>query len=386
MKNKRYWFLLLLMGTTMVFSGCWNYVEIDKLAIVAGMAVDKNPSGQYLLTIEIIDLLEGDKEYKVNAKTLEANGETLFDAIRNAIKISGNKLYWGHTEVVVISQEVAEEGIVDIVDWLDRDAEPRLNVDLLVSKGKTARELYNSQIITSEVHSYEVNSMLDSQKSLSKASRIQVYQFINALAGDGISPVLPVVRLTKNGNNQAVEMSGTAVFKGDKLIGFLEDNETKYFMFIRNKISGGLQVVNEASEKDHANIALEILGNKTKVKPVYSNGRLTMEVEFKTRVALAENSTRENYTKENDIRMLEKTAEDLVEENTKNVIKRVQEEYDVDIFGFGSIVKEEMPSLWKKIHSDWDTMFKHLDVKVKSTVEIENSALLSKPVKVGDNR
>ena len=37
-----------------LLSGCWNY-RIDKLAIVSGLAIDKNAQGDQFLQTEIID-------------------------------------------------------------------------------------------------------------------------------------------------------------------------------------------------------------------------------------------------------------------------------------------------------------------------------------------
>jgi hypothetical protein len=42
---------ILLMSTV----GCWNYIEIEDMSIVAGVAIDKGPSdGKLLVTTEIV--------------------------------------------------------------------------------------------------------------------------------------------------------------------------------------------------------------------------------------------------------------------------------------------------------------------------------------------
>jgi hypothetical protein len=43
-----------------------------------------------------------------------------------------------------------------------------------------------------------------------------------------------------------------------------------------------------------------------------------------------------------------------------------------------------MPSLWKEKEKEWDAIFKDLEVSVNSNIEIANSGLLSKPIKIGD--
>ncbi|WP_446692492.1 Ger(x)C family spore germination protein, partial [Ruminiclostridium cellobioparum] len=143
---------LLVITVLSVFSiGCWDYREINQMSIVSGAAVDKTPDGKYKLSIEIIDLKSGGKEAHVHSKKLECYGESLFDAIRNSIKISSQMLYWGHTEIIIISKDVAKEGILPIIDLFSRDAEPRLSIDILISNEDTAEKILDSQSISTEI-------------------------------------------------------------------------------------------------------------------------------------------------------------------------------------------------------------------------------------------
>lgn len=384
MRKRVFFLIILLVINAAMLTGCWNYSEVDKFSIVAGVAVDKSEEGKYMLTIEIVDLHEGGRDAKIKSKLLETYGDTVFDAVRNAIKITAQKLYWGHAEIVILSREAAREGIVEIIDWLDRDAEPRLTIDILVSKEKTAKEILDSQSITTEIRSFEINKMLDTQRSLSKTFKVEVYEFIKALSDEGVSAVLPCVHLTENVGKKTSELSGTAVFKEDKLVGFLDDDETKYLRFITDKIKGGLLVLKEKPESGHANMTLEIFENKTKVKPAYANGKVSINIEIKTETALDEHGAKENFIDENRSLVLERDAEELLRVNIKNLIRKVQKDFNADIFGFGSTVRADMPPLWKEIGPDWDKIYKDLDVYVNATVEVQNSGLLSKPVKVGD--
>lgn len=365
-------------------TGCWNYREIEKLSIVAGAAIDKEDD-QYLMTVEIANLTGG-KEAKVESKKVEAKGDTVFDAARNVIKISGKKLYWSHVKVVIFSQEIAREGIIQAIDWFNRDAETRMSTNMLISKEKTAKELLEQQSITAEIRSFEIYDMLTSQKSLAKAPRIAIYEFINALAAQGKSAVLPAVGITGNEGQRTSELSGTAVFKEDRLIDFLDGEDTKYFLFIINKVRGGLLIHKVRTESSHTNITLEIFSDltNTKIKPIYSNGKLTMKLDVYVTVSIGEIGGFENYINEPGRAKLKKDVEELLKDNIKRVIKKVQNDYGSDIFGFGSIVKDDMPYVWKDIEKDWEKIYEDLDVDVNVDVNITNSALVVKPVKKGD--
>ncbi|AEY67892.1 Ger(x)C family spore germination protein [Clostridium sp. BNL1100] len=375
---KRLFCALLMLNVLGIFcTGCWNYREINNMSIVSGAAIDKTSDGKYKLSIEIIDLKTGGVEAKVHSKKLECYGASIVDAVRNAISFNANKLYWGHTEILIISKDVAKEGIVQILDVFSRDPEFRLTIDILVSKENTAEEILDSQSITTEVRSYELNKMLDLEKELEKSPKVEIYEFINSLGESGISPVMPVVGLTENSGQETSQLLGTAVFNKDKLEYMFDQEDTKYFLFVMNKIKGGLFVVNDSD------ITLKIIRNKTKLKPVYTNGKLHFEINIKTKVSISEI----DFTKFQNVKDIDKIqieAQKTLQSRVKNVIKAVQNEYGIDIFGFGRSVRQDIPELWKKINPDWDTIFKNVPVNVNVDVKISNSGLLSKKIMIGD--
>ena len=383
MKRKFVLFLLLVVYEVSL-TGCWNYREINRLSIVSGLAVDKASDGSYLLSVEIVNIEEGGREVKIKPKILETKGKTIQDAIRNALKITSPRLYFGHMETVVISETVAREGIYDIVDFLSRDIEPRMNIDLLVSAEKTAGAILHSQSVTTQIRSYELDRMLRDQKDASKILRVQVYEFINNMAGEGISPVLPCVKGIANEGMETSELSETAIFKGDKLLGFTGDEETKYILYVQDKVKGGLLDLENVANIRDAKTSLDIFSSKTKIQPVYENGKFKMIINTDTKTRINEQATNFNFTSTEGIALLEKEAGKQLETGIKNTIRELQKDYNSDIFGFGATIKRNMPDLWKKVEKDWPTLYKDLEVSVHSTVRIKNTGLISKPAKLKD--
>jgi spore germination protein KC len=116
MKYRKWLLLTIVILLNGIFiSGCWNYREVEKLAIVAGVAIDKGENNPYKITFEILQV-SGGKEAKTVSKIISMEGRTIFDAVRNAISLSGKKLYWSHTKIVVISKDIARNGILRVVD------------------------------------------------------------------------------------------------------------------------------------------------------------------------------------------------------------------------------------------------------------------------------
>ena len=144
---------LLIFINALFITSCWDYREIDKLAVVAGVAVDKGTTGQYEVTAEIVQI-SGGKDTKTMSNTITMEGRTMFDAVRNGISLSGKKLYWSHTKVIILSKEIASEGVMKVIDWFNRDAETRPDFHVLISEGASAKEIFSGQGATEEIKSF----------------------------------------------------------------------------------------------------------------------------------------------------------------------------------------------------------------------------------------
>lgn len=376
---------VLILANALFLSGCWNYREIDRLRVVAGLAIDKNEAGdQYLLTVETVDI-QGDGRYKLIPNTITVAGTTLFDAKKKLDSISGKELYYAHARVAVLSQAVAEEGVVKAIDWLARNAELREDIEVLVSQGETAKEIVEAGSKTEQIISFELEKVLKNQKDIANAPEKELWKLISDLGGGGISAVLPAVALMEVSNSRTLPaVMGTAVLKKDKLVGFLDEDDTKSLLLIRDKVKGGSLVQNGDGPNAGAKVSLKIFDNVTELTPVVRDGQVEMTIDLKTMVAIDEIEGTENYIDEPGRLRLKQSAEEEMRKRIENVIKEVQTKYNSDIFAFGAIVKADLPGVWKEIGTMWDSKFRDVKVSVHPEVIIKNSSTFSKPLRIGD--
>lgn len=373
--------ILLILIFTVNLTGCWNYREIESMSIVAGVAIDKSQtSKQYEMTAEIIDIESG-KDSKSVPRYITLTGDSIFDIARNMIAISDRKLYWSHAKCIIVSTSLAREGLGDIIDWFIRDAETRSDMYLLVSTEKTAKEIITASPTSGKIMSLELANQLRNQKLASRAPILDLWDFADSLIQQGKSAIVPRVFLNRQSGIPTPSIDGIAVFKKDALIGIIEGSETKYLLFALNKIKGGLLLVYTENQKP---LTLEIFQSKTKIKPVLKGNSLNINITTETVVALAEDQPLLQFFKDEQRKEIEKNASLVLQNSIYNSIKKVQEEYGSDIFGFGAKVQEDMPKTWKKLSTSWSDKFKDVPVSVTSKIKIKNSATTSKPLEIGD--
>ncbi len=372
---------IVILINSILFTSCWNYREVDSMAIVSGAAIDIGEHARYKLTVEIVKL-SGGSDVKAESKLISSEGDTMFDCVRNAIAVSGRKLYWSHNKFLIVSKELAQKGVLDMIDWFIRDAETRGDIHILVSTENTAEEIFNGDEITQAIKSFSINDVVKNEEDLSKAPKTEMWEFANNMAGVGISASAPTIRLKETDKGKIPSVGGMAVFKGDKLIGFLSEEETKDVLFIQNNIKGGLiGLIIKQNEKEIP-VALEIFKSKTRVKPIIKKDNIKFNIYIEITVSLSELGASINLIDENGRQELIKIAETTLKKRTENTVRKIQKELGVDILGFGEKIYEDNNKAWKKVENNWYGNFKNVQVNVTAKIHIKNTSMLSKPLEV----
>ncbi len=376
-------FSLLIFLHPIMFTGCWNYREIDQMAVVAGVAIDKGTNEKFSITLETVEVgMDKVTEHKSIIATIE--GKTIFDAARHEISILGKKVYWSHAKVVIISREIAEEGIVQVLDWFNRDAETRGDIHILVSKEKTAKEILTTRGLTKEATSLLLDDILTNEKSISNAPHVETWKLTNILTKKGVGTIAAAVDLKQVGEEKRPHLMGTAIFKEQKLLGFIDGDETKDMLFVQNELKGGVLAVEDNINNSDLSVSLEIFKSRTRLEPVIKSGEIEMNVKVDTTVAIDEISGTQDVIEDDNRKKLEESAEKMLKNRIEKIIKKVQTDYGVDIFGFGAKLRENKPRVWNAIEDNWADTFKTLKVNVETKVHIKNSAMLSKSLEIGE--
>jgi Spore germination B3/ GerAC like, C-terminal. len=177
----------------------------------------------------------------------------------------------------------------------------------------------------------------------------------------GIDPVLTSIEVVgdqKEGENPRnvsrisadtfIRTNGLAVFRKDRLIGYLNEEESIGYNYIRDRVRSTVTSIPCESE---GRIAFENVHSKTKVKSKLLDGEPVIEVKMNSQVNLGEVLCKYPTSVPANIKKLERSLEKHRIELMESAVKRARE-YRVDIFGFGHVFYHEHPGYWKKIQKD----------------------------------
>lgn len=382
MKFYRLSALFLIFVIALTTSGCWDYTEMNNLSIVAGIAIDKDKgNGGYNIAVELINIEAGDGQSKITPKILKCNGPTIFDAVRGLVKKTGRKLYWAHAKVVIFGEEAAREGIAPALDWIVRDAEVRSEMYILLSREKTAAEMLEFNTTLEELISFQIATTMQVGKSVEHFYKEDIWHFINDLASPGVSDIIPSVERAKLEKDKLINITGSGVFKKDKLIGWISGEETKNILFVKDEIKNGTFTL-ENVQGTKNNVTFELEATKTNVVPSYRDNRFVFDVYIKPSGVIAEINGDKDFIEEKNRDRLKKYTDKAMEKRIKTTTDRIQNEFGSDVLGFADIVERKMPSMWKKVNKNWQEEFQRAQINIHFDFEITGSATVIEPIKV----
>jgi spore germination protein KC len=271
-----------------------------------------------------------------------------------------------------------------VLEWYNRDSETREDVHVLISKEAHAKDILKGQPTTENILSFTLDEILNNEVSLSKAPIMDVLSFDIESNEKGTVPILPAVSLVDINEKKAPQIMGTAIIKNDKLVGYLDGEETKDLILIRDEMKGGVLTEEIKEGNQTTSVSLEIFDSKTKVTPLSEGKEIGINLDIELTVAIDEMSGQGDFLNETGLMTLQQNTQSMLLEQIVALIKKVQSEYDADIFRFGATLWEDNAQAFKNVGDRWDEVFKNLKVNLSVKVIIKNSAVFAKPVRKGE--
>lgn len=369
--------LLLLTFAT----GCWNRRELNTLAIQLGTGIDKI-GDQYQIAVQVVDPSEvaaAKSAATVRSPVVmyKATASSLFEAYRTLTVSSPRKIYGSHIRVLIIGESLARTGIDKVLDLLSRDPELRTDYYIMIARGTSAENVLKILTPLEKIPANKLFASLDtSSKAWAPTTAFTLDQLISQMVVEGQHPVLTGVVIKgdpKPGESQAnvkqiepsayLKLSGLAVFKGARLVGWLNRDESKGYNILMDNIKS---TAANLTCPDGGTIVLEILRSKTKVKGEVANDEPAIHVQMKSEANIAEVNCKIDLSDPMTIHNLEIQAAQKSIELMENSVKVMQTRYNSDIFGFGQVIYRSNPKYWSKKSGDWDSLFRQLQVKYKA--------------------
>ncbi|MGO4887986.1 Ger(x)C family spore germination protein [Anaerobacillus sp. MEB173] len=385
--------LQVLLCILFILSGCVGSEEVNELALVMAVGIDFDKENELVeVTAQIVR--PGSAREQTGASTGEpiytatAEGETIFEAIRNLGRYSSRRVFWAHTVVVVLNEESARKGVNDVIDFFSRNNELRMNTWVVVTSEKASNLVATNtglEIIPAE----SLEKLFRYSTRIAEAPKTDMLLLASSFISEDYHPILARVEMKSRGISAEnpgeygatpqVELSGTAVFEDDKMVGWLNPEESRGLLWFVEKIDDAI-VPLACPEQPKKSVSLEMRENQFKLTPHFEDGKPKFTGEITTYVDLVELGCITDMTHAELFTQLEKDLEEKLEKEVSQMLDKVQKEYKVDVLRLGRAFDNKYPVEWRRLRDDWKDIFPSVEVDVQAHVQINNPGLLKNPL------
>jgi spore germination protein KC len=375
---------LLLVLITTALSGCWSAREVEQLALVAAMGVDLEENG-LKVTAQIIIASGGGGDpgggggSEAPVWITTAKGASLAEAIFNLSMNLSKRPFFSHTYVFVMGEAYAREGIDEVIDWLSRERQMRDRIRIAVAQG-TAEDILMIEPKITELAGEYLEEVLRLGEDTGFVPPSQFLSVSIAYANQPRMqiwiPVLKPQAAEESGGSSgqespsegsdgkedkkpnAVELAGSAVFRGDRMVGSLDIYETRGIAWLTGSVSDTLLAVNRVEG--------QVTQRVQYARVRYQKGQgeaLSLRAHVAQDGKLQSWPLKEQGVTPTILAQLQNHLAEVMEREIRGALERLQKEFNADCAGLGEKLRRLDNRRFMQL--DWEEAFPDLVLELE---------------------
>jgi len=383
-KMKTYCLFFLLLFSLFFMTGCWNQLEVNETAEAEGMVFDLD-GDQPSFSVQLAKPLTKDQSGSAAAEPLNITqtAQTYTEAARKLLLSLPRLPIWAHAGVVIFGNDLVSRDLSPAIDFIARNRNVRKSALVFVSKGATGRECLDAEVPLESHSSAALKRLIRvEEQQLGIYMPKTLDQFLEDLATPGVEPVAPQIIVQEVGGKKLLRLDGTAVFKDRKMVGSLDERESRGYRFLSPKwINGGLIIIQsplDNSPSSNKFIAIELTRSQAIVSPQIEGNQLKkMMIHVEAEGNFYEQTFEGNMLTLENINKLNEMSNEKIKEEISAVIMKAQL-LDSDIFGWGRSIYRRNPALWQQVEKDWPAIFPGVQTEITVNFQLRRTYLLDK--------
>lgn len=386
--------VLILIACILFLDGCWGKREVEELAPLIAIGFDPGQKpGTYLITGQYALPQKGATGAEVKDWTMSFEASSLRQAYEMTYKILNRTPFNGSVKVIVIGEDMAKVSFKDMLDFTQRFSEFRRTMFLVLTKGK-AQSVLNVKLRGGEIPAMSIKNHLEQGNELSSFPTVRLGHYLTVLGRKSTAPIIPLVKSVKSGDGgieykaegkdgaEEIQLEGAGVFRGDHLVDFLTDEETKGYMWLENNVVH--RFINTVGiEESKVNFGAHVLDSTTKYKVADNNGKIELQYQIKANMAVEEVlGQNEQLTDTEWVDFMKEAEKKLAKVIQKECELSIQKERELslDFLGIGRHIEERNPTYWKTVKDQWEEKIPDFPVSVNVEVTIHHSGMSNSSV------
>lgn len=420
---RRIMLAIVLIISAIVASGCFGAREVDEVAYVLVMGFDKSKTqeGKYDITFQIAAprAIAGESAKGEDvSKVLTLTTENLTEARTFLNSMGSRSPIWSHIKVIVIGDELAHQGLENIIGPINRFREFRGSMYIVVVNGDTAQNFIRKNkpkidIIPSRFY----ETMMLSSNETSYYPKSSLHYFYSNLKSGSAAPLaalggVPVASTAskpsekKNPPNRAdnykagsipqvqhdnkqgsadspVEMLGSAVFRRDKMVGSLNGQETRLVAILNGDFRHGFLSVDDPLEPTKNVNVIMRLGRGPKLSATIIDGKAYLKAKIFLEGELTSVTSGINYENSEYRPLVEQQVSLLIKRDIIDMLIKTQG-MKADVAGFGYHARSNFRTLDEFMNIDWEEMYSQAEIEVEVETKIRRTGLMWRTMPISE--
>lgn len=375
---KRIKFLILLLP---LLSGCYNYRELNELGITTAVSIDYKDNNFYVIAEVINPIKQQDASSSNNSPFVNYNSSSssLQDAFRKVVLESPRQLYAAQLEIIVLSEEVVNNHLEEVLEYFARDPEARTEIKIIVAKTEGSTKAITLQTLLTSLSSSNIINSLDLQsKVLGMAYPVTLNELLNMYIDPYLEVVLPSMTLygnyeigdekeniTTSSPKAIVKIDGSTITKDNKILGYLDLEESKILNLINGKLKETIIKMNYYDgyiifEPNRIKVSRELDIKNNIIKINISGYSKTKEIQSNI-----------NVKDPKEVEKLNKALNMELEKKITDTFNSIREKYGTDVFGFQELYYRTNYKYFKENCTNWyEDIYPKIKLEVKANVRL----------------
>lgn len=375
---KRIKFLILLLP---LLSGCYNYRELNELGITTAVSIDYKDNNFYVIAEVINPIKQQDASSSNNSPFVNYNSSSssLQDAFRKVVLESPRQLYAAQLEIIVLSEEVVNNHLEEVLEYFARDPESRTEIKIIVAKTEDSTKAITLQTLLTSLSSSNIINSLDLQsKVLGMSYPVTLNELLNMYIDPYLEVVLPSMTLygnyeigdekeniTTSSPKAIVKIDGSTITKDNKILGYLDLEESKILNLINGKLKETIIKMNYYDgyiifEPNRIKVSRELDIKNNIIKIDISGYSKTKEIQSNI-----------NLKDPKEVEKLNKALNMELEKKITDTFNSIREKYGTDVFGFQELYYRTNYKYFKENCTNWyENIYPKIKLEVKANVRL----------------
>ncbi len=362
----------MLVSSALIFTGCWDKVEIEDRAFVVAIGIDKAMDKDSLDELEVVtiepsvDSLENKSSDKMSYSKI-GNGKTVSLALNRIDMYSSKRQYLGHTKVAILGEKILKDPkmLSETLDGFQRNSEIS-NKLLILATDKNIEKILDAKIkgepmaglfLSNFYQNRENNSGVTFKKDLD--SVLEDTQLNN-------TTIIPKVSL----EDKDLRLGGSAIIKDYRLLGWLDNKDTRGYVWVNDNAKNTELI----TKLDNIDTTLLVESHKKKMNfKKLDNDILVANIDIDISGSIKNYALgSKNLYNQNNLNKLENLYSKIVKSEINTTFRKLQSEYNVDIFNFLKTIEKQNYDLYLEIKDNWNYYYNNMQIVPNVNVNIRN--------------